>query len=94
MRFNKYPKMLRANVLLLDGEIINWKTGTTSWEGYNWINSRQQVNLIRSGGEIHSEVLEKNILSEDQWDKFFEVDSVEFYKQYKVHEKFKGFKPY
>lgn len=90
-----YTRTLFANVLLRDGKIINWKTGKTSWENGNWINSRQPINFISSDYDLRSETFKKVVNSVFENNLFFE-NAKEFYKMYEIHELFPDsmLKPY
>lgn len=98
----EYPRKLYANVLLLDGKIINWKTGDRSWGGRRWATSRQPLNLIICNGEaiceerLQSEVFCVTVFDDIQWNNFFEYTSKEFYKMYEIHESYSKsmFRPY
>lgn len=88
MSILSYPKKLYANVLLLDGEIINWKTGQKNWENGRWISSRQPVNLligvVDSRLESYTFCVEVNNTVENNI--FFASTSKEFYKMFEISE--------
>ena len=96
----EYPKTLYANVLLLDGNIINWKTGDRSWEGGNWINNRQPLSIVvecATGDpeRLQSETFSAVVYNDDQNQLFFADTSKEFYKMFELSERYgSGFRPY
>ena len=85
-----YPLLLHANVLLLDGEIINWKTGMTSWEDGKWVNSKQPLNIVLKvdRGRLKSETFSKIVNNYKENNTFFEKIAVNFYKTYEVSERY------
>lgn len=97
MEFSSYPKILYANVLLLDGEIINFKTGQHSWEDGKWNNNRQPIKLvIENEDKITSQTFSKVVKTIEENNSFFENEAKEFYKKFKIHEKYpkSSYKPY
>lgn len=82
-----YPRKLYANVLLCNGKIINWKTGTRSWENNKWLESRQPLKFILNEDNIiESKVISETVYNGEENSLFFEKTSIEFYKQFEIHE--------
>ena len=95
----EYPKKLYANVLLFDDKIINFKTGTTNWEGLKFWESRQPFWILyekQFENRLKSEVFSKIINSNEENEIFFRVISKEFYKMFEIHENYGEdmFRPY
>lgn len=93
-----YPKKLYANVLLLDVKIVNWKTGTSSWENGKWVMYRQPYFVLEELdiNRLTTETFTKAVFSTNENNLFFEKTSKDFYKMFTLHEKFQDnmFKPY
>jgi hypothetical protein len=95
----EYSKKLYANVLLFDDKIINFKTGTTNWEGTKFWASSQPLWIIHEKdfeNRLRSEVFSKIVNSNEENNIFFRVISKEFYKMFEIHENYGEdmFKPY
>ena len=94
VKTNEYPRTMHANVLLIDGMIINWKTGEKSWETEEkWIMNRQPLDRLfkaneRDPNSITSQVLTNIIHSDEEHDIFYEEIAVNFYRQFKIHPDF------
>ena len=94
-----YPKEIHKTVLLLDRQIINWKTGSTIWRTVDdAFRNKQLVWLfdILANEPERLTVDATSILVNDSEEnnRFFEC--CEWFKQYEIHEKYSEhmFKPY
>lgn len=89
-------KTIYKNVLLLDGKIINWKTGSTYWDSVDKAFNNRQPEFIWHLNEDRLSVSSTNKLvkSDDENNQWFQDN--EFYKQFKIHEDFPSsmFRPY
>lgn len=91
-------KKLYKNVLLLDGKIVNWKTGTTHWDCVDKAFCNRQPEFIWYYNEDRLSVSSiMNSFDEDNTEsinKFFEDKN--FHKQFQIHEDFPSgmFRPY
>lgn len=93
----EYPRKLYANVLLLNGKIINFKTGSKSWEGEKWIGSSQPLFIFHNlENDLRSEVFPFIARDTNETNLFFEKTSKEFYKMFEISELYPDFmsKPY
>lgn len=89
-----YKKMYK-NVLLLDGKIINWKTGATHWDSVGKAVCNRQPSIIYYNyGVLSVASVEKIITSPTENEEFF--SDTTFYRQYELHEDYPKdmFKPY
>lgn len=84
----KYPRKLYANVLLLDGKIINWKTGSTSWKNDGWLSSSQPLWVFQEECDLQSKTIFFEANNDDENNKFFSVTSKDFYKKFEIHESY------
>lgn len=92
-----YPRKLYANVLLLDGKIINWKTGEKTWEDERYFNNRQPISkLMGKFDRLSSETFKFTANNSNENKLFFESYSKEFYQMFELHEDYSKsmFKPY
>ncbi len=93
-------KEIYANVLLLDNLIVNWKlSSNTKWsDSIEVFNNRQYFWVILEGlkDENRLSVFNKRFLYSNNKEKeeIANLKAPEFYKQWEIHPKFKGFKPY
>lgn len=93
-RHNKYPYKVHANVLLIDGMIINFKTGTKAWTTEaEWITNRQPLDRLfkandRDPNSITSQVLTVTVHSDDEHAMFYRETAVNFYRQFEIHPDF------
>lgn len=80
--FNTYPHRVFANAALLDGKIIDWKTGNWRWRNGQHLKPAviRTKSFIVNNNEEHS--------------KAFNVLAVKFYKQFPMHENFRAYRPY
>lgn len=93
----EYPRKLYANVLLLDGKIINWKTGTKNWEESGWVSSSQPLFIFQNlENDLRSEVFKFTANNTNENNLFFEKTAKEFYKMFEISELYPDFmsKPY
>lgn len=84
------------NVLLLDGKIVNWKTGSTHWDSVeSAFNNRQFIQLFKLNPDRFTVAsMSADIKSAIDRNNFF-VDA-EWYKQFELHEDYadKIYSPY
>lgn len=95
-----YPLTLYANVLLVDGKIVNWKTGKHKWTEENVFNYRQPLNLCYSLIDQPDRITVKSFKftakNSKQDDLFHSTISREFYMMFDLHEEYPKsmFKPF
>lgn len=89
-------KTIYKNVLLSDGKIVNWKTGTTHWDSVSKAFHNRQPRFIfdMKEGMLSVSSVCKEVETDEENNAWFE--DKEFYKQFEVHEKFPSsmFLPY
>ena len=96
----EFPKTLYANVLLLDGKIINWQTGKRTWENGKWVSSRQPLDIViecadKNPDRLQSETFSAVVNNHSEHAHFFNHTSVEFYKMFELSDRYSyGFEPY
>lgn len=83
-----YPYTIHTNVLLLDGMIINWKTGRMHWETVSdSMIHRQPHGIIMNNQDKELEVDSMSFVCNNSKENeiIFEHKSKEFYKMYELH---------
>ena len=92
--FNEYPHRIFASVVLLDGKIISWKVVNYRWtkENIGRYNHPYLVYANYTKIKIRTKSFIAN--NTDQHNKIFQHTVKKFFKQFKIHEKFDGIKPY
>jgi len=91
---DKHPYKLHANVLLIDGMIINFKTGLKAWTTEpEWITNKQPLDRLfkandRDPNSVTSQVLTVTVHSDEEHDIFYRETAVNFYRQFKIHPEF------
>jgi hypothetical protein len=89
---SNYPKQISKSVLLLDGQIINWKIGTTIWRTVDdAFRSRQLVWLFfdiftNSPERLTVDSISKLVKDVEENNEFFECRK--WFTRYKIHEKY------
>ena len=92
--FNKYPHRVFASVVLVDGKIVNWKTGNTRWTKANYANFSQPYIVYDENVEITIRSKSFIVKNRKQHNHAFEVLASRFYSQFKLHEGYNLAKPY
>jgi hypothetical protein len=89
----KYPHSIYANVLLdEEGKILNWKTVNYCWREPAEVKMYyKQVQRIDKFTVQHKEFIVNN---DYEHNKVFEVDAVEFYKQFELAKDHIGTSPF
>ena len=92
MYLDAYPHTVYCSVALLDNQIVNYKIGGHFWskEIISW---RGQVTYDQMK-EVVVEYVSIEVNNDEEHSKAFEVDSVEWMKQWKIHEQYRGGRPY
>jgi hypothetical protein len=89
-----------ASVLLLDNLIVNWKlSSNTKWGNTSKaFNNRQYFWVIQEGLKDESRLSVFNKIfsysNNKEKEEIANIKAPKFYKQWEIHPKFKGFKPY
>jgi len=90
----EYPYVLHKSVLLIDGKIANWKTGKKVWDTLSaaWSSRQPLWSVKEEHDSIEVHHTSKEVHSTEENNAFF--NDHEWFKQWPIHERFKGFKPY
>lgn len=92
--FNEYPHRVFASVILLDGKIVNWKSG-------QYRMTKKNLGLFNQPRIVHEnfeklEVRSRSFIVHNisEHNKAFEREAVQFYKQFKLYPGYNLMKPY
>ena len=92
--FNEYPHRIFASVVLLDNKIMNWKIVNYRWTKKNMGDSKQQLIIYDYLDKITVRSRSFIAHSPKEHSKIFKVKARKFFKQFEIHEWFRGMKPY
>lgn len=87
-RIREEKQRIFANAVLKDGKLIFWKTGKLCLELYDFFDDFRNIGLNFA---MEEETGRYELVT--KWIKETDSDK-EFYRQYELHEDFKGIKPY
>lgn len=97
----EYPRIVTANVLLLNDKIINWKTSSTGveWKSVSDALMNNQPGIVIKAIKSSPDTLEAHCKeyvcnNKEEFNRVFEELDSEFYKQWSIHEHAIGFMPY
>ena len=94
----KYPRTVHANVLLLDGKIINWKIGDANWVDSKWVRNRQPDIAYCVGfyERVEAQVFAAIVNNVNENQLFFNKIAIEFFKMFEISEYYEDsmFLPY
>lgn len=89
-----YPHTIWANVVLKDNKIVNWSVGERKWEHHF---SMTRYFKVPFNFDDYKDEIVQNLSWEVQNDKehndVFEILAPEWFRQWEIHEDFKGSKP-
>ena len=92
--FNVYPHRIFASVVLLDGKIISWKVANYRWTMKTIGCYNHPVAVYKNYKKIKVRTRSFVANNRDQHNGIFETTTKKFFKQFEIHEKFFGCKPY
>jgi hypothetical protein len=87
-----YPHEVYASVLLLDNKILNWKVGETYWESPLFVYT--SLDMWFDVDDLEARYTSWTVHTPEEHNRVFQELAPEWFKQWEIHEKFKGFKPY
>lgn len=82
-----------ASALLFENKIVNWKVGSTKWR--NWYDVRTDKipkGVKHSDCYVESKTFHKS--DDVSTNDIFNVLAPEFFRQWEIHDKLRGFGPY
>ncbi|MBX4267171.1 hypothetical protein [Clostridium estertheticum] len=86
---NTFPHKIYATTILKDNKIIYWKVGQNrlkdTYNIENLIKNHPSYSYEEHCFEVNTSTEHKNI---------FQIESVEWFRQFGLHEKFKGISPF
>lgn len=91
---DQYPHYVNASVLLLDGEIYNWKIGNQRWENPSMVKMRfSDMHMIKEG---RFTVKNKYFLvnNDKEHNDVFNIHARKWFKNWKISKKHIGAKCY
>lgn len=89
----RYPRKLYASVLLFEGQIVGWKTGTGHWDSVNSAFCSTQACLVSDmfylrKSDFSVDSIEFKACNSKDNERFFEEISHEFYDKFSYHKIF------
>lgn len=87
-----YPHEIYASVLLLDNKILQWEIGETYW--VSPLSIYISPDMWSYIDDLETKYISWTVHNSEEHNKVFQELAPEWFKQWEVHEMFRGFKPY
>ena len=92
--FNEYPHRVFASVVLLNGEIINWKTGNYRWTKESIRSARMPKIAFDNWDKLEIRSRSFVVKNTEQHNRAFCIEAKNFYKQFPLPKNYDAMRPY